>query len=407
MSASTPAPTILLVAGEPSGDTHGAELIHALRRLRPDVRCLGVGGSRMKSAGQDQLYDLSSHAVIGLVEVLKHYPRLRSVFNALLRLAVETAPEAVIFIDYPGFNLRLAKALRRLLPNTRLIYYISPQVWAWKAGRAKEMAKTLALLLVIIGFEKDWFSQNAPRLRVEWVGHPIWDRIMVRDANLYPSPSPLPPPLPSAAPLRPPSRGEVPARIALLPGSREGEIRKHLPILIRAARELRGRHRNLRLVWICPDAEKQRLGHRIIEEMGGTDLHIESYVGYQLSHLSRCDLALLASGTVSMECACLGLPQIVFYKVHPLTYILGRMLVKTRFVSMVNLLANREVVPEYIQSDLDPSALARHAEALLSDAALRQEMKRSMRQVIEKLGEPGASERAARRILTEIGALVG
>ncbi len=390
------APTILLVAGEPSGDSHGAELILALKRLRPGLRCLGLGGPRMKAAGQEQMYDLSSHAVVGLVEVLKHYPRLREVFHRTVALAKAERPDAVVFIDYPGFNLRLAKALRKAVPETRQVYYISPQVWAWKAGRARQMERLLDRLLVIFPFEQDWFARHAPGLKVDWVGHPIWDRMMAQDLSLTP-----------ADPRTGQGTKEAPLRVALLPGSREAELRKHLPILVRAARELRARRgkngHGVHFVWLVPDDAKQRLGRRLISAAGGDDLHIESYVGYSLSHLSRCDLALLASGTVSMEAACLGVPQIVFYKANPITYWIGRRVVKIRFLSMVNILVDREVVPEFIQSDLDPVALARHAAALLDDPVRRNDIRKEMRRAVEKLGEPGASTRAARSILDEIG----
>lgn len=389
----TRAPKVLLVAGEPSGDSHGAELILALKRLRPGLRCLGVGGPRMKAAGQEQMYDLSAHAVVGLVEVAKHYPQLRGVFDRVVKLAKEEKPDAVVFIDYPGFNLRLAKVLKKAVPRTKQVYYISPQVWAWKAGRAKTMEKLLDRLLVIFPFEKDWFAQHAPGLRVDWVGHPIWDRMMAQDLSLTPADSRT-------------GHGtkEAPLRVALLPGSREAELRKHLPILVRAARELRARRKDVHFVWLVPDDAKQRMGRKLIAAAGGDDLHIESYVGYSLSHLSRCDLALLASGTVSMEAACLGVPQIVFYKANPITYWIGRRIVKIRFLSMVNILVDREVVPEYIQSDLDPVALARHAAALLDDPVLRNDIRKEMRRAVERLGEPGASTRAARSVLDEIGA---
>jgi lipid-A-disaccharide synthase len=375
-------PSVLLVAGEPSGDGHGAELVHALRRLRPDLRLIGTGGPRMRAAGQEQLFDLTEHAVVGLVEVLKHYPQLRGLFHQLIDLAKREQPEAVVFIDYPGFNLRLAAALRRALPRTKLIYYISPQVWAWKSGRSKKMARLLDLLIVLFKFEKEWFAEREPRLPVEWTGHPIWDRMPAQVTDAEPAPT---------------------GRVALLPGSREGELKKHLPFLVEAARRLRVTHPDLQFVWITPDAAKLRLGLRLIEEAGGGGLGIESYVGYPLSQLSRCDLALLASGTVSLECACMGVPQIVFYKVNPVTYFFGRMVVKTKYVSMVNLLADREVVPEYIQSDLDPDTLARRAAVLLDDAGQRREMRRQMRQVVDALGGPGASARAARLIADRIG----
>ncbi|MDE1171010.1 MAG: lipid-A-disaccharide synthase [Verrucomicrobium sp.] len=375
-------PSVFFFAGEASGDAHGAALIEALRRLRPDVRCLGAGGPRMQAAGQEQLYDLTEHAVVGLVEVLRHYPRLRGLFNQAVRAVKKAQPEAVVFIDYPGFNLRLAKALRRAAPKTKLIFFISPQVWAWKSGRAKTMARLLDRLLVIFPFEKEWFAQHAPSLPVEWVGHPIWDRMLVQEREG------------DSGPVR---------RVALLPGSRQGEIRKHLPILLEAARHLYEKRRDLRFVWLAPDAKAQRLGLEILKDYPGGP-PIEAYVGYPLSHMSRCGLALLASGTVSLECACVGVPQIVFYKVHPLTYLIGRMVVKIPFVSMVNILAGKEIIPEMIQAGLTPESLANRAENLLDDEGLRAAMRGQMAEAVAKLGPPGAGERAARSVLAEIGA---
>jgi lipid-A-disaccharide synthase len=169
--------TLLLVAGEASGDSHGAELIHALKEERPDVRIIGVGGPKMAAAGQEQLFDLSAHAVVGLTQVLRHYFKFRSFFQRVVTLARKECPQAAVLIDYPGFNLRLAARLRREVPGSRTIFYISPQVWAWKAGRVKAMEKCIDLLLVILPFEKAWFGHAAPGMSVRWVGHPLLDRI--------------------------------------------------------------------------------------------------------------------------------------------------------------------------------------------------------------------------------------
>jgi lipid-A-disaccharide synthase len=374
--------TILLVAGETSGDTHGAELIRALREQRPALRFIGTGGARMAAAGQEQLFDLTEHAVVGLVEVAKHYPKLKGLFNQLLALANTAQPQAIVLIDFPGFNLRLAARLRKQLPKTKIIYYISPQVWAWKSGRAKTMVKLLDLMIVIFAFEKEWYSRKTPELKVTWVGHPVFDRILLQPH-----------------PIAKPKSGQV---IALLPGSRLGELRKHLPILVATAKLIHSKRPDTRFVWIAPEAALFEKGQKILDQCGAGSLPIESYVGYQLSHLNRCDLALLASGTVSLECAVLDVPQIVFYKVNGLTYQVGKMVVKIKFLSMVNILANEPVVPEFVQTDLQPDQLALQAIELLSHPAACAKMQEGMRRVVKQLGERGASTRAAQAVLQEI-----
>src|SRR5271154_3807302 len=189
MRAPEPSPSerslvILMVAGEASGDAHGGDLIQALKEKQPRARIIGVGGPRMAAAGQEQLLDLSAHAVLGLAEVLKQYFKFRRFRDQVLDLAKRERPEAVVLIDCSGFNLRLTPKLRRDLPGTRIIYYISPQVWASRAGRVKTMQRDIDLLLSILPFEKDWYAKAAPNFNVRWVGHPVLDRIrMVEDVT--------------------------------------------------------------------------------------------------------------------------------------------------------------------------------------------------------------------------------
>ena len=192
-----------------------------------------------------------------------------------------------------------------------------------------------------------------------------------------------------------------PQTVALLPGSRKTELRKHLPILLDAAKILSQKHRNLRFLWITPDQEILREGTEIIQRSQSRGLPLETYVGYQLSHLSRCDLALLASGSVSLECAAMGVPQIVFYKVNPLTYFIGRLVVKIKYLSMVNVLAKRLIVPELVQHDLRPEHLANKALELLRHPEERQRMIDNTRPVLSQLGQPGASGRAAKAIIAQ------
>lgn len=370
--------TLLMVAGEASGDTHGAELINALRRIHPRVRIIGVGGPHMAAAGQEQLFDLSAHAVLGLAEVLKHYFKFRRFFHRVLDLARRERPDAVILIDYPGFNLRLAEKLRRDVPGSRTIYYISPQVWAWKAGRVEAMKRDIDLLLTILPFEKTWFAEKAPKLNVQWVGHPMLDRIRKVD-EIEPNPN----------------------GIALLPGSRKTEVGKHLPVLWEAARLMGAKKPGLKFVLLSPNEEIQKYSLEIISKFPAPNFAFEYNIGYAVSHLSRCAMAIVASGTASLECALVGIPQLVVYQVHPLTYAVGKRLVKVKHLSMVNVLANEEVVPEFLQDKFQPAEVARQALDLLDHPERRETMKRRVAQVVSTLGEPGASHRAAEAILME------
>ena len=370
--------TLLIVAGEPSGDAHGAELIHALRQQQPDVRIIGVGGAKMEAAGQEQLFDLSQHAVIGLTEVVKHYFKFRNFLNRVVKLARTEQPDAVVLIDCSGFNLRLAPKLKRDVPGVRVIYYISPQVWASRAGRVKVMSRTVDLLLSILPFEKDWFARQSPEFNVQWVGHPALDRIQ-----------------PVAETLANPNW------VALLPGSRRMEITALLPELWATA-QLMGRERKgLKFLLLSPNEEMQRFTRELIAKLPPPNFDFELNVGYAISHLSRCSLALVASGTASLECALVGLPQIVVYKVHPLTYAVGRRVVKVRHLSIVNIMAGREIVPEFIQEKLQPAAVAQTALELLDNPARRAAMKQNVAELVESLGGPGASQRAAEAILHE------
>jgi lipid-A-disaccharide synthase len=371
-------PTLLLVAGEASGDSHGAELILALRQQRPTVRIIGVGGPRMAAAGQQQLFDLSAHAVLGLAEVLKHYFKFRAFFHRVLQLVREERPDAVVLIDNPGFNLRLAAALRRELPGSRTIFYISPQVWAWKAGRVKSMQRDIDLLLAILPFEKEWYAARAPKFNVQWVGHPLLDRIHRVEAGV-------------------PNSGAV----ALLPGSRRTEVGIHLPVLWEAARLMANQKKGLKFTLLSPNEEIQKYSLSLLEKFPAPNFDFEYNISYAISHLSRCALALVASGTASLECALVGVPQVVVYRVHPVTFAVGRRLVKVKHLSMVNVLAGEEVVPELLQDRFQPELAAREALDLLVNQPRRDKMKRRVAELVGTLGGPGASQRAAQAILLE------
>ena len=366
-------PRVYIVAGEASGDRLAADLLRELRK-NPKIRAFGVGGPMLMAAGQEQSLDLAKHAVVGLTDVLKNLPKFLKIFREVKHEIAEVNPDVVILVDYPGFNLRLAKALHAQRNGPAIVYYVSPQVWAWKAGRAKIMERILERLLVIFPFEVDWFAQYAPQLKTRWVGHPLADRWISQSRDLH--------------------RDEIPC-VALLPGSRSKEIAKHWPILLETAQRIVQEQKNVRFISLATDHEMRQ---KLEEEWGkhpmsGVSLDILS--GQSLTQLTRCSLAIVASGTATLECAMAGLPMLVIYKASWLTYWIGRMLVKLPYLSMVNVLAGEKVVPEFLQGAAEPRRLAKAALQILRNPKGAEAMASRIREVAKKLGGPGAAARAA------------
>ncbi len=372
---------VFLIAGETSGDLIGADLIAALRIEDPSTECFGAGGERMLAAGQRQSIDLAKHGVVGLIEVIKHYPRLRSYFHRLLAECQAILPDAIVLIDYPGFNLRFLKKVRELLPSCKIFYYVSPQVWAWKPERASILEKNVDALFCIFPFEPDWFREKSPNLKTHWLGHPILDRLFLPENNATP---------------------EDKIRIALLPGSRPKEVETHLPLLLEAAMIMTSVQGNFSFYCIAPTPEVAEVEAKMIEQQIGYALDIQVLSSYTATHISRCHLALVSSGTATLECAVANTPMVVFYKVNWLTYLFAKMLVKIPFLSIVNLLLNEGVVPELIQSKARPNHIARAAIELLASESKRKAQQKMLRKVVEDLGEPGASRRITRHILKSL-----
>jgi len=369
-------PRVYLVAGEASGDRLAADLLRELKK-NPKLRAYGVGGPMLKAAGQEQSLDLAKHAVVGLTDVLKQLPKFLSFFRQVKTEIAELNPDVVILVDYPGFNLRLAKALHRQRNAPAIVYYVSPQVWAWKSGRAKMMERILERLLVIFPFEVDWFAKHAPKLKTKWVGHPLADR-WIKQAKEGP-------------------KDEVPC-VALLPGSRSKEIAKHWPILLQTAQRIVREQKDVRFISLATDHEmRQKLEEEWAKHpMSGVSLDILS--GQSLTQLTRCSLAIVASGTATLECAMAGLPMLVIYKTSWLTYGLGRMLIRLPYLSMVNVLAGEKVVPEFLQGAAEPERLAKAALQILRNPKGAEAMAGRIRDVAKKLGGPGAAARAAQEV---------
>ena len=369
-------PRVYLVAGEASGDRLAADLLRELKK-NPKLKAYGVGGPMLKAAGQEQSLNLAKHAVVGLTDVLKNLPKFLKIFREVKHEIAEVNPDVVILVDYPGFNLRLAKALHGQRNAPAIVYYVSPQVWAWKAGRAKLMERILDRLLVIFPFEVDWFAKHAPKLKTKWVGHPLADR-WIAQAKEGP-------------------KDEIPC-VALLPGSRAKEIAKHWPILLQAAQRIVREQKNVTFMTLATDHEmRQKLEEEWARQpMSGVSLDI--LAGQSLTQLTRCSLAIVASGTATLECAMAGLPMLVIYKTSWLTYWLGRFLIQLPYLSMVNVLAGEKVVPEFLQGAMEPERLAKAALQILRNPKGAEAMAGRIREVAKKLGGPGAAARAATEV---------
>jgi lipid-A-disaccharide synthase len=379
--------TLYFVAGEVSADNHGAALMRSLHELDGKLNFVGRGGPQMREVAGEQFKDwIGEAAVLGLWEVLRKYGYFQEQFHETLQEIRESKPAAVVLIDYPGFNLRLARSLRRQAPQQRIIYYISPQVWAWNRGRIKRMAQSINLMLCIFPFEVDLYGQAG--LRALFVGHPMIERLRhrktatERDRNL----------------------------IGFFPGSRSREVRKIFPVMLETARELRKHNWNLRFEVAAVSEqlaqEMKRLLHgHPADQADGLEAPatIQIKVGEAAEIMQRAWAGILASGSATLEAAYFRLPFVLIYKVAWPTYLAARLVVNVKYLGMPNLLADKEVVPEFIQQRAKPNAIVKAVQPLIENANARERMISEFDAIIPKLGETGASERAARAIIEEIG----
>jgi lipid-A-disaccharide synthase len=364
---------LLVVAGEASGDLHGARLLSELRRLVPDLEAFGLGGDEMREAGLGAVAHSSEISVVGITEVLKVLPRARQIFADLLREVDRRRPRLAVLIDFPDFNLRLAKELEER--GLTVVYYISPQVWAWRRGRVKSIAKVVDRMLVLFPFEVDFYREHG--VDVVHVGHPLVDEVPV---------------LPQAW-----DQGEPqgkPYRVAILPGSRMSEIEALLPTMLEAVRRLAAELPVEARLIQAPTIPREVLEEAV--ELSG--LAVEIVSGERFAAIADSHLALCASGTATLEVGLLGTPMVVIYRLGSWTYLLAKMLVHLPFVSLVNLVLGKKVVPELIQGRANPESIAAEAEEILINAALRDRMRAGLADLRGRLGEGGASGRAAREV---------
>jgi lipid-A-disaccharide synthase len=407
--------SFMLIAGEPSGDMLAAELVQALRqelantklvpttdyqplRTSLEPRFFGAGGPRMAAAGVELACDMTEHSVVGIYEVLKNYLKFRRLFNQLFKLALERQPDAIICVDFSGFNRRFAHAVHAYARShsdwfhdwtPRLIQYVSPQVWASRQGRAYQLARDYDLLLSIFPFEKQWYAKRVPEFKVEFVGHPVVDRYGQSAADRVSAGW--------AATLRiagPSALVPRPSTLLLLPGSRAQELKRHLPAMIGALALIRASLQNVRALMVLPN-------DRLVRQAKAFDLpaHLEVRTGGLLESLAEADAAIASTGTVTMECAFFGVPTVALYKTSWLTFKIAKRMVKVSYAAMPNILANELVFPEFIQDAATPENLSHAALELLRDEDRRAKVKVKLSKIVASLGAGGASQRAARAVL--------
>ena len=419
---------IYFVAGEVSADNHGAALMRCLRELNGELKFIGRGGpqmqevagesaeGRIRGGGQFRNW-ISDAAVLGLWEVLRKYGYFREQFHQTLHEIRQSKPDAVVLIDYPGFNLRLARALRKQAPLQKIIYYISPQVWAWNRGRIKRMAHFIDLVLCIFPFEVDLYTQAG--LHALFVGHPMIERLRDRKIETQRDPN----------------------LIGLFPGSRSREVRKIFAVTLETARQLLKHNPNLRFEVAAASEqlarEMKRLWHRHPADQTRrleARATIQIKVGQTAEIMQRAWAGIVASGSATLEAAYFRLPFVLIYKVALPTYLAARLVVNVKYLGMPNLLADKEVVPEFIQHRAEPNAIVKAVQPLIENANARERMISQFDGIIDKLqgaavssadvalakaasppgrsgdrpsliGKTGASERAARAIIEEIGSI--
>jgi lipid-A-disaccharide synthase len=365
----------MIVAGEASGDMYGAKVAEELRALSPSLQFFGMGGDCMRRAGVETLVDANVMAVMGLVEVLGHLPVIAKGFNILKKRLQTDPPKLLILIDYPDFNLRLAKVAKAA--GVKVLYFISPTVWAWRSGRVKGIGRVVDMMAVLFPFEVPFYERAG--IPVRFVGHPLVDMVrpsMGRDQALL-------------------SFGLDPRlrTVGLFPGSRKSVIKKLLPVILESAGELKRRMPELQFLLPLASSLRQE---DLAPYLGNCDLPVKVVSGRNYDLMAACDAAISVSGTVIMELALVGIPSVLIYKLAPLSYEIGKRVIKVPHIGICNIVAEKRVVKELIQHEAEPPQIVAEIEAILDGPAYAAEMRQGFAMVREKLGSGGALGRLAR-----------
>jgi len=370
---------IMMIAGEASGDLHGAGVVRELKSRHPSADVYGIGGDKMQAAGMQLIYHVRELAFMGFSEVLKHLPVIRSVEKTLEVLLTVRRPDALVLIDYPGFNLRFASKAKKL--GIRILYYISPQIWAWNAGRVKRMKDVIDRMLVVFPFEVELYRRYG--IDAEFVGHPLLEILgepqsktdFCKRYGLDPSKRIL----------------------GLFPGSRRQELERIFPAMLGAA-DLLIRSKGVQVVVGAASILARDFVASFIRE----DLPVTIIQNATYDAMANSDVALVTSGTATLETACYGTPMVVVYRMSLLSYLIGRLVVRIKNIGLVNIVAGKTIVPELIQYGVEATRLAREAAKFIDDGQLRSETRAELRRVREKLGTAGASRRVTDAILATV-----
>lgn len=370
--------TIMFSAGEASGDQHAANMFLALKASQPAIQGIGMGSVKMAQAGITLSYDSSSIAVIGLVEVLKHYGEIRRALKRMQQLIVDQKPDLLVCVDYKEFNLKLAQFAKS--QGTKVLFYVSPQVWAWRPGRVKTYGRAIDRMAVIFPFETAYYE--AEQIPVSYVGHPSVDKVKpdyskAEDLERF-----------GLSPKHP--------VVGLLPGSRVNEIKRLLPVMLTAAEQCQ--HQNPDLQFILPQAES--ISDALLQSYINTaQIQVTVIKQQPYDVIQCCDAIMTSSGTATLEIALLNIPMVITYKISWLTYILGRWLINTRFIGLPNIIANRPIIKELIQQYATPENLAQEILRILTDSTYRTSMLHALQEVKQRLGSGGGSRNMAKLAL--------
>ncbi len=370
--------TILFSAGETSGDQHAANVFLELKKHRPDIRALGMGSRKMREAGIDIRYDSANIGVIGVVEVLKHYGEIRNALKYMQKILITERPDLLICVDYKEFNFKLATFAKQ--HGIKVLFYVSPQVWAWRPGRVVKYGKVIDMMAVIFPFETRYYEEkNVP---VRYVGHPSVDKVQPLrskedDIVLFG--------LNPKCPI-----------VGILPGSRMNEIKRMLPVMLQAAEKIAAQ--NSQIQFILPQADSIS-DDTLKSYLNATAIKIQVIKNQPYDVMQCCDAIMTTSGTATLEIALLTIPLVIAYKLSPLTYLLGRLLIKINFIGLPNIIAGKKIVSELIQYQATPENLAQEINQLLNNVEYKKTMQLALQQVQQKLGKGGGSMNMAALIL--------
>ena len=375
--------TVLFSAGETSGDQHAANVFLELKKRHPEIRGIGMGGSKMRQAGIEICYDSSNIGVIGVVEVLKHYGEIRQALKLMQQVVTTERPDLLICVDYKEFNFKLATFAKS--QGLKVLFYVSPQVWAWRPGRVIKYGKVIDMMAVIFPFETKYYeAENVP---VRYVGHPSVDKVhplrsKEEDLQLF-----------GLNPQHP--------IVGLLPGSRMNEIKRMLPVMLEAAEKIFDANTDTQFILPQADSVTDEL---LNNYLNSTFVTVQVIKNQPYDVMQCCDAIMTTSGTATLEIALLNTPMVIAYKLSPLTYLLGKMLVNIAFIGLPNIIAGKKIVTELIQNDASPENLALEINHLLTDKNYAQTMREALSQVKQQLGQGGGSKNMTDLVLEMLGA---